>query len=199
MLKKSPVKHRSFGLKELLLLIALKLEGPIGRYRLKEILDLSEHEGVVRLMLSRLQSSGWISAGKLGCSLTETGRSRLKRLMAKNGIVFVTHLNAGPLKTGLYSALVHLEGCADKAVAVVKHRDAAVRVGAEGATIVVFQNGILTVPNVYPDLCSEYPEIADMIIQSFHPSEGDVFIISFSDNKWKALEGALASAISLQK
>jgi hypothetical protein len=199
MLKRGPAKYKSFGLKELLLLIALRLEGPIGRYRLKEILDLSEHEGVVRLMLSKLQLRGWISAGKLGCSLTQVGRSHLKSLMARNGIVDVTHLNADPLNTGLHSALVHLRGYADRAVAVVKHRDAAVRVGAEGATIVVFRTGLLTIPNVYPDLRSEYPEITDMLIQSFHPTEGAVFIISFSGNKWKALEGALASAISLQR
>lgn len=35
--------------------VTLKLNGPIGRYRLKEMLSLSEQEGIVRLMRSDLK------------------------------------------------------------------------------------------------------------------------------------------------
>jgi len=191
-------RRKGSSLKELLLLLALKLEGPIGRYRLKDILDLSEHEGIVRLMLSRLQSNGSISTSKIGCSLKKKGFSHLRDLLKNYCILDVKHLDVGSLTKAPHNAVAHIKAGANKAVSIVRHRDAAVRVGAEGATIVFFNNGILTVPNVYEDLLTTYPEIANLLIQSFHPEDGDAFIIGFSNNKWKALEGALAASISLQ-
>lgn len=58
-------------IKELLMLLVLSWEGPIGRYRLKHVIGLSEHEGLVKQMLADLQKQGYISARKSGCTLTE--------------------------------------------------------------------------------------------------------------------------------
>ena len=51
------------------MLLVLNRKGQMGRYRLKEVIGLSEHEGLVKQMLVGLQKQGCISASKLGCSI----------------------------------------------------------------------------------------------------------------------------------
>ena len=71
--RKGKRKSRS-DVKELLMLLILDREGPIGRYRLKKFLGLSKHEGLVRQMLKELKIRGYILANKSGSVLTEIGK-----------------------------------------------------------------------------------------------------------------------------
>lgn len=71
-------KKKRSDVKELLMLWILKRKSPIGRYRLKYMLGLSEHEGVVRQMLEEFQKQGYVSASRSGCVLTDRGKSFLE-------------------------------------------------------------------------------------------------------------------------
>jgi len=184
---------RERTLKELLMLLLLKLEGPIGRYRLKEMMGLSEREGVVRQMLADLQKDGYVSASRPGSMLTAEGQDLLNQRLNAYNIVDIKDIDLQELKTGPTSVGIHLKGKADAIHSGIEQRDAAVRAGSTGATILMFKNGLLSIPKVYPNLSSEKPELTNQLYRAFNLTEGDALIIISAKNRWRAMEGALAA------
>jgi predicted transcriptional regulator len=192
-------KHKTrIQTKHLLLLLALRKVGPVGRYRLKEILDLTEHEGIVRRMLKDLESKEHISTSKAGSKLTQAGESHLKKTLKDYSIMKIAKLDMQSL--GLRNSYcVHIRDQADKIGSVLKHRDDAVRAGALGAVVVLFKKGKIEVPRVYSDLSSKHQSVANSLIKKFDLLNKDVLIIGFADDEWRALEGALGTATKISK
>lgn len=189
-------KQRS-ELKSLLLLIILSLEGQIGRYRLKSLLGLSEHEGVVRLMLNELGLEGYVEARKAGCGLTSKGEAFLQALLRGYGIIRVKDMDLKALGLEGECFVLHIRG---RRVPrrIIELRDAAVRAGADGVVLIDNEEGRLKIPAVYDDLDLEHPAAAKKLRETFAVSLGDMFLVGFSKNRWRALEGALAAAMELK-
>lgn len=187
-------RRKRSGLKELLLLLALKMEGSIGRYRLKGVLGLSEHEGLVRLMLAELKRGGYASASRSGCELTEEGERLLRGRLASYGIVGIGDVDLEALNVGPESVALHVRDRSIEASSLILMRDAAVRAGAAGGMVIKYSEGHLEVPSVYKDLSKEDSELTEGLLKRFDLSEGDMLIIGFSDDRWRALEGALSAA-----
>jgi len=184
--------------KTVLLLFLIKNEGPVGRYRLDDMLNLPE--GVVRGLLLNFLKNGYITASKLGCQLTAKGEKFLKKLLTEYWIMEIKEFNvAGPLKIAEENIAVQIKGGAKSVKSAMDQRDIAVRVGARGAILLNYLKGILVVPNVYSNFAKKYPRLAKNILHSFKLNEGDVIVICGAENKWRALEGSLAIALSLKK
>jgi hypothetical protein len=190
-------KHRRRSeLKLILTLIMLRLKGPLGRYRLKEMLNLSEQEGIVRLMLSDLKQEDFIKAGRIGCELTQKGEELLESLQSKYGLVDIREMNLEPLKIGPESFVLQIRGHSfPKSIAVL--RDVAVRSGASGAVIIAYEKGVFRVPEIYSNLGNEYPGLVADFRKTLTLHDGDVIIACFSRDKWRALEGGLSAAAVL--
>ena len=182
--------------KVLLLLIMLELEGPIGRYRLKEMLDLSEQEGLVRLMLADLKRESLAKTSKAGCELTRKGKRFLKETLKKHGIVEIKEIFLELLGKGSESFTFQCRGSSMPA-SITDLRDVAVRYGSSGAILILYDQGILKVPEVYTDLRDKHQGIANNICKALNLSDGDIILTTFSGNKWRALEGGLSMAIRL--
>lgn len=183
-------------LKTLLMLVLIRDEGPIGRYRLDDMLNLPE--GVVRGLLLSLSRRGYISTSKLGCKLTTEGESLLRRALAEYQITAIKEFETpGPLKIGDQNVAVQIENKAWLIKSPMEQRDIAVRAGAQGAVLITFSRGKLAIPNVYPILADKYPKLAERILHSFKLNSGDVIVIGGAENRWRALEGSLAIALSL--
>jgi len=187
-------KKRS-DLKELLLLLLLRIEGPIGRYRLKDLLDLSDHEGLVRLMLSELSRRGYVKAEKTGCSLTAVGEELLASNLSRAGIGDIHPIDLSELKLGPACVAVQVKDREKELRDGIEQRDAAVRVGARGATVLLYRGNTFSVPSVYQNLSAEYPNLAKRILDSFSLADGDALIVGFAGTTSKALEGALAAVM----
>ena len=181
--------------KELLLLLLLRLEGPIGRYALKHMLGMAEHEGRVRQMLADLQEDGYVSASRRGSKLTVKGEEHLNQQLKTYNIADIKEVAIPPLEMGAVSIGIHLKGKASAIRSGMKQRDAAVRGGASGATILTFKEGVLSIPTVYRNLSSEHLNLVTQIHRSFSLTEADVLIITSAQDLGKALEGALATAL----
>jgi len=194
--KRGKRKRRS-KLKELLMLLCLKSEGPIGRYRLKDMLGLSEYEGVVKLMLSDFRKEGYVSTSKLGSKLTAKGEKLLAQRLKTYNIIDVKDFDLPDLKTGPVTVGIQIRGKADKIRFGIDERDAAVKAGAQGATVLTFKDGALRFPPILEDLSSKYPELAAKILETYGLIDGDIIIFVSAENRWRALEGALAAALSL--
>lgn len=175
-------------------LLVLGDKGNIGRKKFTEELGLGE--GAVRTIINRLRRHSLAKVDRSGCSLTEKGR-RLYDVLRKSMDEFVELY--GDMPWGYqYSIGVKVKNMAKFLKMGLEERDAAIRAGADAAMIITMQGGKLLMPGV-SNLSEEQPSFASRIMSSFSPSEGDVIIIAGSENKIKALYGALAAAYELLK
>ena len=188
-------KQRS-ALKDLFLLIILSLQGRTGRYSLKKMLNLSEREGLVRLMLEDLKREGCIEASKTGCGLTEKGKELTKKQLERYMIVDIKEMNLEPLGLEHECFAFHIHGH-PVPQNIVELRDTAVRAGADGVVLMHNEEERLKIPQVYDDLDLKYPTLAKELRKTFNMSSGDILLVGFSKDKWRALEGALAAAIKM--
>lgn len=186
-------KKRS-EIKELLMLLILDREGPVGRYRLKDIIGLSEHEGLVKLMLADLQKQDYISASKSGCILTQNGKTLLEKRLKALHIVDIKPFDFPLLKVGPVSIGLHLQNRADKIDSAMEIRDIAVRGGATGATIILFKEEKVSVPSVHQDFLSENPNLAKKIRESFNLEDNDVIVIVSTEDEWMGFEASITIA-----
>ena len=184
------------GVKEALLLLILDREGPMGRYRLRRALDMTE--GRVRGMLTRMGREGLLEASKLGCRLTDRGRETVESWMREHGVVRVEEVDLTELGVGPHTVLIQVRGGARHVRTGVEQRDVAVRHGALGAVNITFTGGKLSVPSVYDDLSRDHPALSKAIIERFKPSEGDLLVAPFAEDRYRALEAAIAVAMSLR-
>jgi DNA-binding MarR family transcriptional regulator len=164
--------------------------GTVGRKRLVGLLGVGE--GSVRTIIKRLSSEGLIESSKLGHSLTEKGREVVEdklKLMAKP----VDFECADIVTEGLCS-LVIVKGASKRVSGAVGLRDTALRAGADGAVILVYNQGL-----VFPGSVMElrnYPK-AEEKLGELALDDGDVVVIGFGGTQVKAEDGAVAVALQL--
>jgi hypothetical protein len=77
----------------------------------------------------------------------------------------------------------------------IEQRDAAIKLGAVGATTLIFKNGRLLMPNTREDLLRNNPKIHSLIIKKLEPKDNDVIIIGSSENKKTAELAAKSAAL----
>jgi len=106
------------------------------------------------------------------------GRKRLSKLL---GIGEGATRMANPKKHGL------------------EQRDAAIKVGAMGATTLIFRNNRLKMPGVQEDIFERIQPIYYMLKTKLKPKENDVIIIGSANKKLLAEFGAKAAAFELLK
>lgn len=186
-------------IKDLLMLLILNREGPIGRYRLKDMIGLSEHEGLVKQMLASLQKQGYVSANKLGCTLTKKGETLLEIRLKALHIADIKPFDFSLLRAGPVSICLHLQNTADKIDSAMEIRDIAVRGGATGVTLIFFKEGKLSVPSVHPDFISETPSLAKKIRESFKLKGNDVIAIVSAEDEWRGCEASITVAKALSQ
>ncbi|MCJ7632015.1 DUF4443 domain-containing protein [Candidatus Bathyarchaeota archaeon] len=196
--KRNPGKGKKRSeIKELLMLLILNREGPIGRYRLKDIMGLAEHEGLVRQMLADLQKQGCISASKSGCTLTRKGKTLLDKCLEALHIAEIKPFDSPILRTETASIGLHLQNRADKIDSAMKIRDIAVRGEATGATIILFKEGKLRIPSVPPDFLAKNLSLAKKVHESFNLKDNDVIVIVSANDEWRGFEASITIAKAL--
>jgi predicted transcriptional regulator len=184
-------------IKQVLLLLIIQREGPIGRYRLKTVLEMSVHEGIVRHMLEEYQAAGIISSSRQGASLTTQGHEFLQQLLHQYRILDIQHLAIPLISTHPPTLGMHLQDCADRITSAMEIRDIAVRGGARSATVVIFRDDVLTIPAVDPMFISDNPAVTRQIHATFTLHPNDVIILISADSLWRRLEAAIHVAASL--
>ncbi len=171
-------------------------EESIGRIKLSKELGLGE--GAVRTLLKHLKKQGLVTVTpKLGCKLTKNGRKIYEIIKSKI---------AGPLeipKTSITLGIYNMGVLVRKAANVVgyglEQRDAAIKVGASGATTLVYKNSLLTMPGIEENCFKDALNVKEMLISNFSPQEDDVIIIGSADDKATAKLGAKAAAFETLK
>jgi len=168
--------------------------GSIGRQRLSRILDIGE--GATRTMVKRLSLEGLIKVSRGGITLTRKGENLLSESRKKI---------SGEIKVPKSSITV---GCSNTAVLVrnaasavkrgIEQRDAAIKIGALGATTLVFDGSKLIIPSVEEEKFMRDP-IHEILISKLKPKNGDVIIIGSAEDDHSASLGAKTAALELLK
>jgi predicted transcriptional regulator len=184
----------SFDKKIFLAIVLLKFFPTIGRYTLKDILNLSE--GIIRSLLKDLSKKNFLKPTKAGSELTSKGKKFLEKLLISSGIIDVKEFEGLKLISAKYCFGIHVK-LYKKTFSELELRDEAVKKGAKGAITMIFKDNKLIVPSLSNNFIKEYLEDLRNIELSFSLNEGDIIILSFGNDKWRALEGGISAAISL--
>ena len=168
--------------------IALRLisrHGRVGRKHLAKELGIGE--GSVRTIIRKLKEKGLISSARGGHFLTAAGRKRLEKE------IFV-EVDARELSVGKVSVATVVRGGSKFVKSGIEQRDEAIKVGADGATVLLCRKGELVFPG---DFVKVNSQIAKELMKILRPKDGDVVIIGSGKNSIMAEAGTRAAAKSL--
>lgn len=191
--EKAPGPSITFSVFHMLRALELIAEKAIGRSKLAEELEVGE--GAVRTIISRLKDAELITTLKKGCILTSKG------LQVWNGYkkVFRSKVEIGKNELTLtdYNLAILVKNRSCKVKSGIEQRDAAIMVGARGATTIMCKGARLIIPSVSDNMVEDFPEAADQIFRLLQPEENDVVVIGSADSLLKAEYGTLAAAWTL--
>jgi predicted transcriptional regulator len=171
----------------------VKTQGEIGRIRLSEVLGLSE--GTTRTLIRHLKQQGLITISRSGIRLSERGmklHSTLRAEMSK-GI----GIPQSPLTVGVFNIAILVKNAGSMVRSGLEQRDAAIMMGAHGATTLVFSKNKLIMPGVAKDVFKGFPSIRATLMSELKPKENDVIIIGSATNRRTAELGAKMAALQL--
>ncbi len=156
----------------------------ISRALLRE--ELSLGEGSVRKLIKNLKMQNLIRSTNHGTTLTEKGKIISGVLV--NSIPAEIKMPKCSIALGKFNYVVLLKQASFAINSGIEQRDAAIKVGAFGATTLIYMNYEFVMPGTsssFPDgdsLQKVEPDIAKFLIFHLQPEDGDVIIIG-SDNQ----------------
>ncbi len=190
--EKTPGPSPTFSLFHMLHAIEIIARKTIGRNKLAESLNVGK--GAVRTIIKRLRDAGLVAASKEGCTLTGKG---LKLLNEYKSILRRTEIGKSELTLTDYNSAILIKNSGHKIKSGVEQRDAAIKVGAKGATTIIFKEGRLIIPAVSKNMIEDFPKAANQIVRHLKPGENDVIVIGSGNSLGEAEYGTLAAAWTL--
>ncbi len=176
--------------------LIMGLEGAIGRKKLSQKLNVGE--GVARTIIKRLEKANLLKVTRHGCQLTSKGLKVYSFLVRRIGKIAELTKKIEGLTIGRYHVGILIRKRAHLIKKGVEQRDAAVRVGANGAITLVYSDNSLQMPQLI-NISASYPRTALLIENIFEPENGDVVIIAGGESLSKARQGAIEAAWTLIK
>ncbi len=169
-------------------LLIIEREDTVGRKDLAKMLTLGE--GTVRSILRTLIKIGYLkSAVASGHTLTKEGKQFLTGL--HEFVLGPKAIDSRDLTIGSNDVAVLVRNVANYVKNGIEERDAAIKIGSLGASVLIFKDKELRFPR-------EESEIDNGILsKSFDFREGDVLIIGTDDTYDKAENAAFAALFAL--
>jgi len=153
--------------------------------------ELGLGEGSVKTLVKHMKMHDLIENSNAGMWLTNKGRTLYTKL--HHSIPKEMNISKCSVALGKFNHAVLLKDMAHNIRSGIEQRDAAIKVGAVGATTLIFKNQRLVLPGTDEDLMRNDQKIHSLIIRKLVPEENDVIIIGSSQNK-KIAEMAAKSA-----
>ena len=172
----------------------VKSRGHISRDLLSKELGLGE--GSIRTLMRHLQMNNMIKATNAGTTMTQKGEALLLELLSS--IPTEMNLTKCSIALGKFNYVVLLKQHSHAIKSGVEQRDAAIKIGAKGATTLLFKQNKFVMPsNTNYDSLQKEPKISKLLIRTLNPEEGDAIIIGSDDMHEKRSEFAAKSAALL--
>ena len=179
-------------------LVLIDQEGPVGRRALAQALQLND--GVTRGLLERLAEQGQVEVSEgTGAKLSKNGREMLQKYLRQIGVKKITTLDETELVPGKVSVAVQLSRQYRQGMTGVPQRDEAIKAGADGTITMAVVSGNLLIPPDGKKVKDLSPSDNDRLQEVFKLSENDLMVVGFGRDARRALSGALAAVLSLDK
>jgi predicted transcriptional regulator len=169
--------------------------GPVGRLTLSKEMGLGE--GTTRTLTKHLERDGLIHTTKNGIALTKRGKKLALDLKSRIGQEI--ELPQNPLTLGPFNIAFIMKDAAKGIGSGLEQRDAAIKVGALGATTLFLRNGKLIMPKIDEDLSVRDKATHELLISKLRPKQDDVIIIGSANSKLNAEFGAIAAVLETLK
>jgi hypothetical protein len=167
--------------------------GRTSRDALSAGLELGE--GTVKTLVKHMKMHGLVQTTNGGTKMTAKGRGICKGLLSAMPLEMSLPRCSVALGKFNYAVLVREFGFAVRSG--IEQRDAAIKMGATGATTLLFKEGKFVMPASSHDSLKKEPRVRGMILERLRPQEGDVIIIGSADSNEKAAELAAKNAALL--
>src|SRR5919106_463419 len=151
-------------------------------------------EGTVKTLVKHLKMHGLIETSNRGTRMTAKGKSVYEGLLSTIPAEMSLPRCSTALSRFNYAVLVREFGFA---VGLgIEQRDAAIKMGATGATTLLFKDNKFVMPASSNDSLKKEREVRKMLIEKLNPRDGDVIIIGSADSNEKTAElGAKNAAL----
>jgi predicted transcriptional regulator len=165
--------------------------GPIGRVKLSKTLGLGE--GAIRTLIKHLEKEGLVKTSRAGIILTNSGEKLSSNLESR--ISKQIQIPQSSLTIGSFNIAICVKNAADLVKSGVEQRDAAIKVGAQGATTLIFNNGKLKMPLLNESIFKDFQSMCKLLISELAPNENDVIIIGSAKDKLTAELATIAATL----
>jgi len=163
--------------------------GKISRSLLVKELGLGE--GSVKTLVKHMKMNGMIETSNAGMWLTNKGKSLYSKLHLV--MPYEMDIPRCDIALGKFNHAVLVKNMAANIRSGIEQRDAAIKIGATGATTLIFKDSKFLMPGTGQDFLRKDPNVRSLMLKRFVPDDKDVIIIGSADNK-KIAEIAAKSA-----
>jgi predicted transcriptional regulator len=167
----------------------------VGRIRLSKEVGLGE--GTTRTLLKHLKKEGVTQSSRSGITFSEKGKKLFSDLRSK--LSESVEVPSSPLTVGAFNIAVLVRDAAQAVGSGMEQRDMAIKIGASGATTLIFSRDKLSMPMGEQDISESMPRLHDELVTKLNPNQNDVIIVGSGENRDLAEIGAKMAAIKLLK
>jgi hypothetical protein len=151
-------------------------------------------EGTIRTLVKHLKMQGLVETSNRGIKMTAKGKGIFEGLLAAIPAEISLPTCSVALCRFNYAVRVKEFGYAVRLG--IEQRDAAIKMGAAGATTLLFKDNKFVMPANSNDSLRKERHVRGMLIEKLNPREGDAIIIGSSDRDEKTAElGAKNAAL----
>lgn len=156
--------------------------------------ELSLGEGSIKTLVKHLKMHKLIITSNGGTKLSEKGRTIASDLVSH--IPRGTNIQRCSVALGKYNHAVLLKSLSFAVKSGIEQRDAAVKMGAIGATTFLFRAGKFVMPtdSSEQDSLENEPRIRRLLTEKLNPEDDDVIIIGSSNENARMAELAAKNA-----
>jgi hypothetical protein len=175
-------------------------------FKVFQLLDKNEHvsrtllcqelalgEGSVRTLLKHLKMQNLVKSTNGGTRLTEKGKALSSELL--QSIPSEAIMPKCSIALGRFNYVVLLRNYEFAIKSGIEQRDAAIKIGALGATTLIYKDNKITMPGAYNNnSLQEEPHVTSSLIDKLKPQENDVIIIGSDNESLRTAEFAAKNA-----
>ncbi len=188
----APSRILTFDLAHVFKALQLMEKNRISRALL--INELRLGEGSIKTLVKHLKMSGMIETSNAGMWLTNKGKSVYAKLHST--VPAEMDIPKCSIALAKFNHAVLVKGLAGNVKSGIEQRDAAIKIGAVGATTLIFKEGKFLMPdNKNNDALQKDLKIRTSIIKGLNPHDYDIIIIGSAEDTKTAEIAAKSSAL----
>ena len=168
----------------------IEVYGHVSREMLCDELELGE--GTTRTLMKHLKMQNLIESTNAGTKMSKKGNALFNEFLSS--IPCELSLSKCSITLGQHNYAVLVKQIGSIVKSGIEQRDVAIKMGASGATTLLFMDNKFFIPLTGFDALQNEFRLSKQLIETLHPEDGDVIIIGTDEHSEKKAEFAAKSA-----